>query len=115
MNGQHRLLPRQPEGQIVRIAHDVVHVGLLPCRVLHIADPRNHTRARIRSGTRSHLAIRRHMPPDRSKQPLNAEMPLKALAFVMEDFHSVKDEETKRQPSLRDGLPCNQLIRDQKT
>ena len=41
------------------------------------------------------------MPPDLGKEPLDTEMRLQPLPFVMEDFHYVKDQrlQTKR---LRD-------------
>jgi hypothetical protein len=85
----------------MRVAHDVVHIGFLPRRMPHIEHPANDTLARIRRRTRPHLAIRRHMPPDLGKEPLNAEMRLQPLPLVMEDFHCVKDQrlQTKR---LRD-------------
>jgi hypothetical protein len=38
------------------------------------------------------------MPPNRGKKPLDAEVPLQPLPFVVDDFQCVKDErlQTKR-------------------
>lgn len=71
----------------MRIPHNVVHIGVLPRRMPHIAPPRNHPRTGIRRRTRSHFAIRRHMPPDLGKQPLDTEMRSQPLPLVVNDFH----------------------------
>jgi hypothetical protein len=65
----------------------MVNIGFLPRRVPHVPPPRQNSRTRLRRRTYRHLAIRRHMPPDLSKEPLDTEMRLQPLTLVMEDFH----------------------------
>ena len=71
----------------MRIPHDMVHIRLLPRRVPHIAPTRQDTRTRLWRRARRHFAIRRHMPPDLGKQPLDAKMRSETLPLMVEDFH----------------------------